>query len=133
MAIDDLARIGAAVEEVRTLARHVIGDALHDAMVAGPFAVSQDRVPLDVGALQHTGRVSDWYEEGERIVCTLSYGNQGDETGIVAIVQHERTDYQHPDPGRTAKYVENPMLEWAPRARAEIAIRARAGLSYVAR
>lgn len=74
------------------------------------FAVTQDRVPYDLGPLQASGQVSLPEREGNQVVVEIGYG--GPATPY-ALVQHERLDYAHAE-GRTAKYLEQPVLEAAP-------------------
>lgn len=62
-------------------------------------------VPLEEGTLERSGRV-DVDEAG--LEAAVSYGGDDDTLGIVAVVQHERLNYQHA-PGRTAKYLEGPL------------------------
>lgn len=100
------------------------GVALHEAVVIGPFAVSQERVPLEHGDLQASGHVSEPVSDGDTVSVTISYGDQG-QLGIIAIVQHERTDFVHPDPKRTAKYLELPALEFASEMTGAVAVRMR--------
>ncbi|MFC7909068.1 hypothetical protein [Streptomyces nigra] len=63
------------------------------------LSVSNDKVPLDEGPLQHSGTASV---------------DEGDLTGMVsydtpyAVRQHEEMDYRHA-PGREAKFLENAL------------------------
>jgi hypothetical protein len=84
-------------------------DALHEAVVDGPFAEAQANVPKESGALEATGKVSDPVIDGDTATVVMSWGNPDDATGVYAIVQHERLDLQHPN-GGTAKWAENAQL-----------------------
>lgn len=63
---------------------------------------SNQRVPLEYGDLQRSGRVEmdDYIEGAGRVVYDSVY----------AIPQHERLDYHHEN-GREAKYLENAYLD----------------------
>ncbi|NUK22070.1 hypothetical protein [Streptomyces lunaelactis] len=62
------------------------------------FGVSQQQVPLDEATLQRSGKVNVDGLEG-----SISYDT------VYAVIQHERMDFNHPLPGRKAKYLEDPM------------------------
>lgn len=91
-AIDQRAHQG-AVKGVTLAAEHVLTE-------------SRAVVPLEEGTLERSGRVD---VDAAALEAAVSYGGDDDQLGIVAIVQHERLDYQHA-PGRTAKYLEAPLL-----------------------
>jgi hypothetical protein len=76
--------------------------------MSGEYVLTESRavVPLDEANLERSGRVD---VDGAALEAAVSYGGDDDQLGIVAIVQHERLDYQHA-PGRTAKYLEAPLL-----------------------
>lgn len=63
--------------------------------------VSRTRVPLEEGTLERSGVAS---VDAERLVGGVSYDT------VYAVYQHERLDLRHAQ-GRTAKYVEEPLLE----------------------
>jgi len=63
------------------------------------LGVSNDRVPLDEGALQRTGTAS---VDRADLTAAVSYD------GPYAVPQHERMDYRHA-PGRQAKYLESAL------------------------
>jgi len=85
------------------------GVALHDVVAEEIFPVTQDRCPKESGELAATGRVSDPQPDGTVI---LSYGNQGDKTGIYAIVQEMDVNLSHPNGGQ-ARYVDSSVMEAA--------------------
>jgi hypothetical protein len=71
------------------------------------FAVSQDEVPVDTGALKASGRVRPEvgvYERGNELSVELTYGGTAME---YAIIVHENLESFHPH-GK-AKYLEDPM------------------------
>lgn len=63
------------------------------------LGVSNSKVPLDEGALQHSGTAS--VDEGD-LTAAVSYSTP------YAVRQHEELDYRHA-PGREAKYLENAL------------------------
>jgi len=69
------------------------------------FAKSQAQVPFDEGVLSASGQVHPPAIAGDSIVVEISYG--GNASGYAA-EQHENTKYRH-DPGRKAKYLEDPF------------------------
>lgn len=104
--------LGAAEAGARLGAEHVL-------------QVSRERVPIadDGGTLERSGRASVEVTENG-VTAAVSYGFPEDvevrtsKTGHTttvssdkyATVQHERTDFRHA-PGRTAKYLEGPLVE----------------------
>ena len=71
------------------------------------FAISQDEVPVDTGALKASGRVRPEvgvYERGNELSVELTYGGTAME---YAIIVHENLESFHPH-GK-AKYLEDPM------------------------
>lgn len=73
------------------------------------MASSKVIVPHDLGALADSGDVSSPEIHGDAVVVELGYG--GPATPY-AIIQHEDMSLRH-DPGRTAKYLERPVLSRA--------------------
>lgn len=78
---------------------------VHDAALTGLFlagehilTTSNEHVPHAVGDLQGSGTVSE--DRGSYTVA-VSYNTP------YAVKQHEDTSLHHPDPARTAKYLEN--------------------------
>ncbi|WP_328426034.1 hypothetical protein [Streptomyces sp. NBC_00443] len=63
------------------------------------LGVSNDRVPLDEGTLQHSGTAS--VDEAD-LTAMVSYDTP------YAVRQHEELDFQHA-PGREAKYLETSL------------------------
>lgn len=82
-------------------------------------AISQDSIKqcpyddnnphLDFPHLADTLVVSGPDFEGDNITCGISYGNESDETGTYAIVQHEDLSLHHTHPGTKAKFLEDPF------------------------
>lgn len=85
---------------------------------------SRAAVPLEEGTLERSGRVD---VDAGALRAAVSYGGDDETLGIVAIVQHERLDYQHA-PGRTPKYLEGPLTREASTARDIIAAQVRRAL-----
>lgn len=75
------------------------------------FAITQQRVPLEEAILQDSGRV---VIDAANLTGGITYGT------VYARRQHEELTWRHA-PGRTAKYVEDPMREEAGRMRGIIA------------
>lgn len=74
------------------------------------MAVSQERVPVDTGALMSTGRVEVPIDDGTEVVVTLGYGSLS--VGY-ALAVHENMSAQvnWQRPGSGPKYLENPLKE----------------------
>lgn len=70
-------------------------------LLAAEFVLAQSTevVPLDEGALQDSGEAS---VDASTLTAAVSYNTP------YAVRQHEELDYRHA-PGRTAKYLENPL------------------------
>ena len=71
------------------------------------FAVSQDEVPVDTGALKASGRVRPEvgvYESGNEVYVEITYGGAATEYSIYV---HENLQAFHPH-GK-AKYLEDPL------------------------
>lgn len=66
--------------------------------------LANERVPVESGGLKASGRTSS-----EGTEAAVSYGEPGARTGFEAIMQHEHTEYHHPNGGQ-AKFLEQPML-----------------------
>ncbi|MGH3942506.1 MAG: hypothetical protein ACRDTG_28560 [Pseudonocardiaceae bacterium] len=79
-----------AVKGLHTATEHLLG-------------VSRQRVPLEEGALERSGRAE--VDETE-LTGAVSYDT------VYARRQHEEMEWQH-DTGRTAKYLEGPLFEEA--------------------
>jgi len=94
----------AAVKGTHDAAQHLLG-------------VSQQRVPLEMGTLQGTGRVI-----GSGLRQGVSYDT------VYARRQHEELTWRH-RPGRTAKYLEGPLTEESAQMQAIIAAEIRRALS----
>lgn len=82
------------------------------------LGVSNDRVPLDEGALQRTGTAS---VDRADLTAAISY------SGPYAVPQHERMDYRHA-PGRQAKFLESALNDSRSEAGALIAAEMRRAL-----
>jgi hypothetical protein len=80
------------------------------AVAAGVYMLANEimtdakrRTPVDVGALKGSGYVTQPEEAGGWIVSNLGFGGPAKD---YAIVQHERTEFSHPEGGE-AKFLEN--------------------------
>lgn len=88
------------------------------------LTASRARVPIEEGTLERSGKVT---KSDNGLEAAVSYGDGGTGTyvkkaergegysgtfdlGDVAVVQHENMEYRH-DAGRTAKYLEGPLIE----------------------
>lgn len=102
----DLDRIQRALAQSGPEGVKIAAQALrHEAQEA--FAVSQDEVPVDTGALKASGRVRPDYgvfESGNEVYVELTYGGSATEYSIYV---HENLEAAHPH-GK-AKYLEDPM------------------------
>jgi hypothetical protein len=78
---------------------------MDDVMVA-----SKALCPVDSEDLVNSGAVSDPIFGAGQVVVQLGYGGDNGEIRY-ALIQHERLDYTHA-PGKTAKFLERPLLEW---------------------
>lgn len=67
---------------------------------------SKREVPVDLGALKGSGYVTLPEVKGNQIIVEAGYGGPAKE---YAVVQHEHTEYNHPDGGK-AKYLQDPMM-----------------------
>lgn len=74
-------------------------------LAAGELVLSESQkvVPIEEGTLARSGRVKIVEKDGQP-AAEISYGTP------YAVRQHEEMGYRH-DEGRTAKYLERPMLE----------------------
>jgi len=102
----------AGADEFEKLLKAFPGQATR-AMASGMFlvannvmTVSKEEAPLDLGPLQNSGIVLDPEIEGTRVSVTLGFGGPA---APYAEEQHERLDFHHSEPGRKAKYLEDPM------------------------
>lgn len=82
------------------------------------LGITQNRVPLEEGDLQRTGRVTEGSRGKKTHNFGVVYGGQG--LDDYARRQHEELTWNHA-PGRTAKYVEDPLAENAAAIKAMIA------------
>lgn len=102
----DLDRIQKALAESGPAGAKVAAMALRgEAQEA--FAVSQDEVPVDTGALKKSGRVrpeTGVFSRGDEVYVELTYGGTATEYSIYV---HENLQAHHPH-GK-AKYLEDPM------------------------
>ncbi|MGI5252775.1 hypothetical protein [Actinacidiphila glaucinigra] len=81
---------------------------------------SRDRVPIEEGTLERSG-VASVDDEGDQVTGAVSYDQP------YAVRQHEDMTLRH-DQGRTAKYLEGPLLEEADQIQALIAAQIRRAL-----
>lgn len=85
-----------------------VGSKMHDAEARGLgkaaehlLGESRKRVPIEEGTLERSGVAS---VDEKSLQAAVSYD------GVYAARQHEETTWKH-DPGRTAKYLEEPFEE----------------------
>lgn len=69
------------------------------------LAEANPHTPYEFGGLEATGEVVGPAWEGDVCEVAVGYGDGPDPLPVVAVVQHERTDFRHA-PGRTAKWLE---------------------------
>ena len=84
--------------------RALLGDASMDGLELAAehlLQVSSDRAPLEEGTLARSGEVST---DRSQLTAAVSYDTP------YAVRQHEELTWHHDD-GKTAKYLENPMVE----------------------
>jgi hypothetical protein len=86
--------------EVKALAHEALAEGL-GLGAEHLLQVSRERVPLEEGTLERSGVAS---VDEEALQAGVSYDT------VYAVRQHEELDWRH-DPGRTAKYLEAPMVE----------------------
>lgn len=116
------------IANLQTLGRDVpkeAGGALYEIMHE-TLAKSDEIVPLDKGPLKNSKFVKKPETSGDEVSVTGGYGGQ---TIDYAVEQHENLTYRHSE-GRSAKYVEKPLVEtkanFAPRVARKL--KARLGL-----
>ena len=71
------------------------------------FAKSQAQVPFDEGVLSASGQVHPPSIAGNAIMVEITYGGNASQ---YAAEQHENLKFKH-DPGRKAKYLEDPFKD----------------------
>lgn len=86
------------------------------------FAKSQQQVPHDTGVLMASGMLHQPAIVGDDITVEITYGGAA---SAYAEVQHENESYRH-DPGRKAKYLEDPLNDALPSFDDNLAIRVEA-------
>ena len=69
------------------------------------MSMSQKEVPVETGTLKNSGQTFPAETKGTQIVVTLGYGGAAQD---YALVQHERTDFDHPHGGK-AHYLSDPV------------------------
>lgn len=92
---------GLVVQEV---ARALLEDAEETMAIS-----KRDFVPVDQGILRGSGHVAGPDIGANKVTVTLGYGGAA---SAYALVQHERTDFNHPRGGQ-AKYLERPFFQRA--------------------
>ena len=72
--------------------------------------IKSEYVPIETGDLADSGYVSEPFLVGNKWTIAIGFSSQhgGYE---YALIQHERLDYFHPH--GQAKYLEEPLIEWA--------------------
>lgn len=93
------------------------------------MAESQEIVPFDTGVLSASGTVFPPRVQGTAIEVELGYGGAASD---YAVIQHENLEYNHA-PGRQAKYLEQPVLEFADEVWKQLAVEIRVSLQKGAR
>lgn len=93
--------------------------------MAGVLAISRALCPVDTGRLAASGRVDGPFRSGDVVDVFISYG--GDIPSPYPLIQHERLDLKHA-PGKQAKFLERPLLEWTRGASERLAREIGAGL-----
>ena len=78
------------------------------------FAASQRAVPEDSGALKRSGKI---IRGGDGLKSKISYGEGLPDNR--AVIVHEKLEIRHPN--GSAKYLENPTTEAAPRVQKAVA------------
>lgn len=94
------------------------------------LAEARELVPVLTTDLRESGYVGDPIEIGEGAALSIGYG---DDVGLevdYALQQHENLDYQHEE-GKTAKFLEKPILDWTKDGPTRIARRIAAALRSV--
>jgi hypothetical protein len=104
--IIDARRKEGAIKGLKLAAEHVL-------------QVSRTRVPLEEGTLERSGVAS---VDSSEMKAAVSYDT------VYAVYQHERLDLKHA-PGRTAKYLEDPINEEVDTVREIVAAAVRRALS----
>lgn len=74
------------------------------------FRKSQAQVPFAEGTLSSSGMVHPASISGGEVVVEITYGGNASD---YAAVQHENTSFRH-DPGRKARYLQDPFEEALP-------------------
>lgn len=89
------------------IAAHIQAAAVRGVQLGGEHVLSEStkRVPIEEGTLSRSGIATAEARPGEA-VGAVSYDTP------YAVRQHEEMDYRH-DEGRTAKYLEGPLVEEA--------------------
>jgi hypothetical protein len=62
------------------------------------LAASRPLVPIDTGLMVSTGLLEGPYQSGTESSITISYGGKG--LAPYTVLQHENTEYQHPNGGQ---------------------------------
>lgn len=68
---------------------------------------SKKEVPVDLGALKNSGYITLPQISGNNIAVEMGYGGSAKR---YAAIQHERTDFKHPDGGK-AKFLVDPLYK----------------------
>ena len=83
-----------------------------NALATDVLAEAKRQVPVDKGVLRRSG-TKDIGWSGDRITATVSFNTP------YAAVQHEDTSFRHPRGGK-AKYLEDPLKQYAPQMRTRL-------------
>lgn len=104
--VDDLKKQAAAVDKATDSATYILASEI--------MTKAKTIAPMDTGTLAASGYVT----LPERGVCELGFGGPAEP---YAMRQHEETGWHHAEPGRQAKYLEQPFNELAPQLSERIA------------
>ncbi|MDD5229913.1 MAG: hypothetical protein PHC43_01135 [Candidatus Marinimicrobia bacterium] len=66
---------------------------------------SKKEVPVDLGTLKNSGYVTMPEISGDNVKVELGYGGEAKD---YAVVQHEHTEFKHPEGGK-AKFLQDPL------------------------
>lgn len=70
---------------------------------------SKKQAPVDIATLKNSGYVTLPDVSGNNVTVELGFGGPAKK---YAVIQHERTDFKHPEGGK-AKYLQDPLMSAA--------------------
>ena len=123
MSASDAWDLGGFVGNLKLATDKLAANARGAAHLVGEYilAESMQQVPFREGDLQSSGAVADDYSDPNKPTTIIYYDTP------YARRQHEELTWFHPQPGRKAKYLEDPMNE-AARGPAQKIIQRKLGL-----